>query len=481
MGSTRAVQPLTVSSHCRIGSAVRCPEKRILVGPFQEGLSSRLVGVSTGRERLWLHLAPNSIEKETMMRRVIGLFAPVVLTFLLGPTLCFAQTGTILYVSPTRHGQSPHFSIIQKAVDAAGPGDTVRIQAGTYEEQVSIRGKNNFPGASEADRIVIEADPSSAPGDVVLKGAVHQCTRGYAIQLSRSKFVTIRGLTITGAGGQAISLMGGSNQNQAIRIERDRIYGNAVGKGPHGLSSSCDGGIVIARGNPHTLIVNNLIYGNGRNGIKFVDAQGGPHYLVHNAILANGWNGVAVARSHDVYLINNLITRNGVSRGFTGGRYGVQREGSTNPRPERIRLWNNLICGNTSGEISGPALDGTDAGNLTPKGTEGPGVSACPGCEVLANVYKNLNGPDGLPNTADDDLRLASGSCAIDRGLDPRTLGLDVPDAVFEADFSKEAARPHGNFDIGAFESDQVPYLGGFARPSAHAAARRSLSPSAAR
>ena len=42
--------------------------------------------------------------------------------------------------------------------------------------------------------------------------------------------------------GQAISLMGGNNGNQEIHIELNRIFGNG--------SSSCNGGITIARGNP---------------------------------------------------------------------------------------------------------------------------------------------------------------------------------------------------------------------------------------
>ena len=101
----------------------------------------------------------------------------------------------------------------------------------------------------------------------------------------------------------------------------------------------------------------------------------------------------------------------------------MSREDSTGPHPETIHLLNNLLCGNRLGEINGPALDATDAGNLTPTGTEGPGVTASPGCDLPGAVYATVNGPDGLPNTADDDFALATNSPAIDRGMDPRTLG----------------------------------------------------------
>lgn len=382
--------------------------------------------------------------------------ALLVLTFLLLlPTLSSQQQGPVLYVNnadPTCGSKSPCYTTIQAAVDAALPGDTIQIQAGTYPEKVTISGKNNTTTATESHRITIEADPLAPLGSVVVTGATQVCTNGFAFRLQQSKFITIRGLTISGTGGQAIELMGGNNQNQAIHIERNRIFGNG--------SSECNGGITIARGNPDTLIVNNLIYGNGRNGITTIDADGGPHYIVENAIHANQWSGVRVARSHDVFIVNNIITQNGTAAGSTGGRFGVSRESSTTPQPQGIHFLNNLICGNRLGEIDGPALDATDSGNLTPQGSEGPGVSAGPGCEIPANVYSNVNGPDSLPNTADDDFRLVSSSPAIDRGIDPRTLGLNVLfNPIFEADFSTEVTRPRdGNrsgsleFDIGALE-----------------------------
>ena len=389
------------------------------------------------------------------MAKVLRAAALSLLGLLLHPIAATAQAPTILHVNradPTCTGQSPCFTTIQAAVNAAQAGNIVRIQAGTYTEQISISGKNNSASATETDRIVIESDPGVFPGSVVIDGAVNQCTNGYAFRFQQSKFITLRGLTITGAGSQAISLMGGNNQNESIHIELNRIFGNG--------SASCDGGITIARGNPDTLIVNNLIYANGRNGIVTIDADGGPHYVINNTIHANGWNGLRITRTHDAILANNLITGNGTASGTTGGRFGVSRENSTSPNPEGIQLLNNLICGNVGGAIDGPVLDATDAGNLTPQGTEGPGVSASPGCQLPDNVYANLNGADTEANTVDDDFTLASASPAIDAGMDSRTLGLSVQfNAILEADFVEESIRPRdGNnsgtseFDIGAYE-----------------------------
>jgi hypothetical protein len=386
------------------------------------------------------------------------------------------------YVStsdPGCGGRSPCYGTIQAAVSATQAGDTVRIQAGIYVEQVTISGKNNTPSATEASRIIIQADPAAPVGSVVLRGAVTRCTAGYAIQLQQSKFVTIRGLTVTGAGGQAISLLGGNKQNQAVHIERNRIFGNG--------SASCSGGITLARGNPDTLIVNNVIYGNGRNGIATTDAGGGPHDVIGNTIHGHGWSGVSVSRDHQVLLANNAITGNGTDPGSTGGRFGVNRESAGSPQPAGIQLLNNLICGNRLGELSGPILDGTDGGNRTPTGAEGPGVSASPGCGNPATLYAGVSGSDHVANTADDDFTPVSGSPLIDLGIDPRTLGLPpFLGALFEADFLAEGARPQAGvpggavrFDIGAMElatpGDTLSPTVSFLQPAASAFVRGSV------
>jgi hypothetical protein len=104
---------------------------------------------------------------------------------------------------------------------------------------------------------------------------------------------------------------------------------------------------------------------------------------------------------------------------------------------------NNLVCGNTQGQISSQVLDAADSGNFTPLGIEGMGVGALPGCELPANLFDNKNGLDNLPNSADDDFSLKPNSLAIDVGMDPRTLGFNPSYfPIFEADFVIEGVRP---------------------------------------
>ncbi len=94
------------------------------------------------------------------MRKLLGIAALSLLASSFLPMPTDAQKPTILYVNrtdPPCAGQSPCFNTIQGAINAAGPGNVIHIQVGIYPEQLSITGKNNFQGATEIDRIIIEA------------------------------------------------------------------------------------------------------------------------------------------------------------------------------------------------------------------------------------------------------------------------------------------------------------------------------------
>jgi RHS repeat-associated protein len=402
--------------------------------------------------------------------RLVAAIAAALVAFVLMPNRGDVQPGLVRYVNatdPLCADHAPCHATIQSAVAAALSGERIIVQAGRYAEQVLVQAKNDTARADEHSRIVIEADPTAAPDSVVLDGTGGSCPDGFAVRLLRSKFITIRGLTITGAGGPAIQLLGGHDQNQGIHLERLRIFGNG--------SAECDGGITIARGNPNTVIANSLIYGNGRHGIALIGAEGGPYVIVGNTIHGNAWSGVSLGRQHTVVLVNNAITANGTAAGATGGRFGVRRDGSTGAQRARLHVFNNLICANRLGEIDGPVLDGSDVGNRTPT------------CAVMASLYANLAGADGHFNTLDDDFTPTPESPAVDHGLDPRTLGLDARlDPIFEADFAEEAVRPQpgpaaraARFDIGALElvlPDREAPTVSFIRPPATGFVRQTVT-----
>jgi len=371
--------------------------------------------------------------------------------------------------------EEPCFSSIQAAIDQALPGDHIQIQPGVYHEQLSIWAKNVFIGSNETNRIVIGRAEGAPVDSVILEGT--DSNGGFcvgAIQIAKSERITISGLVITGFAGPAIRLRGGRNENAAIHIENNRIFDNG--------SDVCNGGIVIENGNPDTLVVNNLIYANGGNGIKLSRSPGpgrggpsrprgkrqagGPHYLIENTIHGNGKSGVALSQNQSAFLANNAITGNGVSRRNRGEGYGVSRDESRRANGVQLSMLNNLLCGNVFGETNGPVFEGNHADNLTPTGVEDVSVLASPECVPPEGVYQNMQGADGLSGTLDDDFTLTgpSGdgmpSPAIDRGLNLGTLGqLEAFTPVLEADFRGPYVRPTQrdinrplDFDIGALE-----------------------------
>lgn len=390
---------------------------------------------------------------------------------------------TVLHVShddPTCGGKSPCYATIHAAVDDAQGGDSVQIEPGLYIEKITIASKNNSPAAGEEQRILIEAVlpdtvTVSEPGDGATVEAdavphpVDREARGL-IMIHHSRFVTIRGLTITGSRAAAVQLRGDHGQNSGIHLERNRLFGNGSRFG--------EGGIIIESGNPGTVIINNLIYSNRGDGIRLegpraspspTDGEEGeqPVFLVQNTINGNGWNGVSIDASQSVMLVNNSITANGTADTSAGGRFGVLLQGSGGSDAEGLSLYNNLICGNRLGETSGDVFAGQHADNRTPLGTESAGLIATPECAASTGVYESSAGVDGKPGTGDDDFKLLGAgaghlpSPAIDRGADPLTLGLDLQfdKALYEADYASPGVRPVDkdinrplDYDVGALE-----------------------------
>ena len=95
------------------------------------------------------------------------------LFFLVGLSISTAQAQTVRYVNrsdPTCGGHTPCYRTIQAAVNAAGPGNIVRIQAGIYAEQIRVSNKNRTASSTELHRIIIESDPKSPVGSVIVRG-----------------------------------------------------------------------------------------------------------------------------------------------------------------------------------------------------------------------------------------------------------------------------------------------------------------------
>ncbi len=335
------------------------------------------------------------------------------------------KTLTAELITPTENILSvpAEFATTQAAVDASQPGDIIEVNPGFYNELVNITGKDS-----------ISVRTTSSIDGVICKGFL----------LKQSHQVTVKGFVVdaSGTSDHGIVLMGGNNQNSDLTLEANEIKN----------AGSNFSGVSVARGNPRTRIVNNRIHSNGRNGIRIIDATGGPHYLVNNTIVQNGWNGVDVARQHVIYLVNNILSFNGTKPGSTGGRYGVLREAMTGPGAAAdITLLSNLIVGNHGNVTSSSSqdlgnyvqtLDATDSGNLTTSGAEGSGVSASP-TAIFADIFVSQTPLD---------LHLKASSVAIDRGRNSYNPPEATAGAIPPNDFESENRPKGAAVDLGADE-----------------------------
>jgi hypothetical protein len=301
------------------------------------------------------------------------------------------------------------FTTIQAAINAAKPGATIEVDAGTYKELVEIQKKDSLT--------------LLASENVTIQG----------VRIARSNVITVKGFTIDAAKTNKDAVQIEGQENTDITIEANEI-----------VNSSKDG-ISTGKHNVRTRIVNNVIAGNEKNGIDFADGTDGAQYIINNTIVKNGWNGVEAASQRNLYLVNNIISFNGTAKGDAGGRYGVKRDNKAGAG--RITLLNNLIVGNdgkvnkrSSKDIANfdEVLDGADGGNITTTGAEGVGVSGS-----SAQSFSEVLLPD---------YRLDETSIAIDKGI----INFAAPDleaGMLPDEDIDGSPRPQrtGN-DLGAFE-----------------------------
>src|SRR5262249_39509507 len=93
---------------------------------------------------------------------------------------------------------------IQAAVDVAQPGDSVRIWAGTYEEQIII-GKNLTLRGADAHRTVIQAPTPVVPYGQNIPLDVPAAT---VIEVTDGAVVEISGITVSGPIPCAVDMRG---------------------------------------------------------------------------------------------------------------------------------------------------------------------------------------------------------------------------------------------------------------------------------
>ncbi|HEB50720.1 MAG TPA: DUF1565 domain-containing protein [Desulfobulbus sp.] len=274
----------------------------------------------------------------------------VLLVPFLGST--WIQAGTRLRVPA-------HYPTIQKALDAASPGDTVQVAAGTYFEHITLkkgvileggwnadfsrRDREGFvtviDGARDKGPVVVGADGAVLDGFTIIHGSLRTTgdeDMGSGIYCKKSSPLIrnniIRenepsGIYCSASAAHIIGNRITANIQAGVFAQKGstlEITGNVItGNGYSGIGSSK---LPISRitvrnneihGNRRSginaraavaVVHNNLIYGNGRSGIRGVLA---PIEVVNNTVVANGQSGVVIDDPEGrADIRNNIITHN---------------------------------------------------------------------------------------------------------------------------------------------------------------------------
>jgi len=221
------------------------------------------------------------------------------------------QLETRLVPSTLHVGANEQYHTIQAAVNAAHPYDTIRVDAGTYQEQVHIG-----PGK---DGLKLTGDDQAA---IILAPATMTTPRAI-VEVSGSLNVTIKDFTIEGPGGGPFNSI-----DNGIRVDNG---GSAIIKDNHitqiednPLSGIQNGvAILVGRDNPQgndvttgsATIIDNVIDNYQKSGIV-IDNVGSSAVIEDNTILGVGptavigQNGIQISRGANADICDNNISGN---------------------------------------------------------------------------------------------------------------------------------------------------------------------------
>jgi len=310
---------------------------------------------------------------------------------------------------------------IQFATDHAMPGDTVRVAAGIYDENVSIRTTGlTLLGAGPAVTTI---------RGVQQFGSVVQTS----IQTNDIATFAIEGFTIT-------DIPGASDSNVGIALSWANRGGSGQWTVRGNIIREVGDGIVIGFFFADAVIENNLIVSNSRYGIfnlrGFVTIR-------NNTIVGNGWVGYREEFGPgDNFFVNNIVAFNGAAlpnATLPGGFAAAS--------PNYYIAFNNLF-GNANGDFY--AED--DGRPRTPV----PGTG-----EISVDPM--------FRDPANGDYRLAPGSPSIDAGTNDDAPATDLEGHLRPIDGDGDGTAV---VDMGAFEAEEAsdptpPFVSAAAEPSA--------------
>jgi hypothetical protein len=338
-----------------------------------------------------------------------------------GPEMSL-QTPRVLVVAPNGDDRGPGtraqpFHTIARAAEAAGPGTTIVVAAGTYQGsfRTTASGTASAPITYVAESwwgVRLVGDDTA---DAVWHNeGDHVEIRGFEISggaidglVSSGSYGRIVGNRVSGfAKGNCISTAGSGYTLHDIDV---------IGNVAHGCGASAlDHGIYVSH--PGGTVANNISFGNAGYGIH---CWHNCNRLVvsNNLVFKNGAGGIVIGQgdgpNYGEVAADNFVVSNNIA--VDNGEFGIEESGATGPNN---RYLHNIVSGNAEQGLD--LATGTESGTIS--------VDPC---------FVNYR-PDGT-----GDYRLQPTSPGIDAGIPEGAPATDIVGTP----------RPRGaGVDIGPYE-----------------------------
>lgn len=284
---------------------------------------------------------------------------------------------------------SGDFTSIQSAIDAAGKGDTIRISAGAYREDVTVHSKDGLKLIGDGiDRVTILGRERV--------GVFHIGKWPYG-----ATNIEISGMTINEHGGHAMGIFNG----RGIVLREVRIKGMLFGQQVRDvrvedcvIGDSETTGVQFA--DSQAVLVGNFIHDNDHG----VTVAGNSEVrLERNVITRSLFEGVVIFNKARASLVSNTVALNGGGIAFLDGAQGeamanivgLNKVGFVLAPSSVVKLSHNALA-NPGGDYVGP----------------GPLYQPAPGLKSDSDVLANPHFIDA----AHDDFRLRADSSLVQTG-----------------------------------------------------------------